>query len=249
MEISDVHEAHQCKISWLAVSKITTNEITAFSELLVWSDPSYDGWKEEGSWYCWGIGLACTNVPEQVVMMRYDRSDLVFGGKASSQGIRLWLRCVVFIGCFHCKLNHRTFSCVDYVANDERGVGLFGTVRSNTEALTTRPANKVLRWCSVCCLFDACMYVCVFDLGYHYPLLYQGLSVERVIFLDTRYACFKQILRERERERELVWSNSNTDAAAVDLILSIFDSPLVGCFTIFSFFMFFFNRSSGLRKF
>ena len=44
MEISDVHEAHECKISWLAVSKITTNEITAFSlsVLLLWSVPSYD---------------------------------------------------------------------------------------------------------------------------------------------------------------------------------------------------------------
>ena len=47
--------------------------------------------------------------------------------------------------CFHCKLNHRAFSCVDYVANKDRGVGLFGTVRSNTEALSTRPANEVLR--------------------------------------------------------------------------------------------------------
>ena len=46
--------------------------------------------------------------------------------------------------CFHCKLNN-AFSCVDYVANNERGVGLFGTVRSNTEALTTRPANEVPR--------------------------------------------------------------------------------------------------------
>ena len=43
----------------------------------------------------------------------------------------------------------------------------------------------------------------------------------------------KQILRERES----VWSNSNTDAASVDL--GIFDSSLVGCFMIYSFFMFF----------
>ena len=42
MEISDVHEAHECKISRLAVSKITTNENTTFSVLLVWSVPSYD---------------------------------------------------------------------------------------------------------------------------------------------------------------------------------------------------------------
>ena len=44
----------------------------------------------------------------------------------------------------------------------------------------------------------------------------------------------KQILR---LVRESVWSNSNTDAAAVDL--SIFYSPLEGCFTIYSFFVFF----------
>ena len=42
MKISYVHESHECKISRLAVSKITTNEITAFSVLLVWSVPSYD---------------------------------------------------------------------------------------------------------------------------------------------------------------------------------------------------------------
>ena len=29
--------------------------------------------------------------------------------------------------------------------NNEQRVGLFGTVRSNTEAMTTRPANEVLR--------------------------------------------------------------------------------------------------------
>ena len=58
--------------------------------------------------------------------------------------------------CFHC--NHRVFSCVDYVANNERGVGLFGIVRSSAEALTTRPANEVL-----CVVFlFACMYVCVY---------------------------------------------------------------------------------------
>ena len=45
--------------------------------------------------------------------------------------------------CFH--RNHRAFSCVDYVTNNERGVGLFGIVRSSAEALTTRPANEVLR--------------------------------------------------------------------------------------------------------
>ena len=46
--------------------------------------------------------------------------------------------------CFHCKLNHRAFSCVYYVANNEQEMGLFGAVRSNTEALTTRHANDVL---------------------------------------------------------------------------------------------------------
>ena len=45
--------------------------------------------------------------------------------------------------CFHC--NHRAFSCVDYVTNNEQRVGLFGIVRSSAEALTTRPANEVLR--------------------------------------------------------------------------------------------------------
>ena len=70
MKISDVHETHQCKISWLAVSKITTNEITAVSELVVWTISSYDVCKGEDSENCWGIGLACTNAPEQVVMMQ-----------------------------------------------------------------------------------------------------------------------------------------------------------------------------------
>ena len=46
--------------------------------------------------------------------------------------------------CFHCKLNHRAFSCVDYIANNEQEIGLFGTVTSSAEALTTRPANKVI---------------------------------------------------------------------------------------------------------
>ena len=58
MEISDVHEAHECKIRWLAVSKITTNEIIAFTVLLVCSVASYDAWKGEGSWDCRDIGLA-----------------------------------------------------------------------------------------------------------------------------------------------------------------------------------------------
>ena len=57
MGVSDVHEAHECKIRWLAVSKIT-NEIIAFTVLLVCSVPSYDAWKGEGSWDCRDIGLA-----------------------------------------------------------------------------------------------------------------------------------------------------------------------------------------------
>ena len=103
--------------------------------------------------------------------------------------------------CFHC--NHRVFSCVDYVANNERGVGLFGIVRSSAEALTTRPANEGL------CVWSSCLHVCMcvcvrFALRYHYALLYQGFSVEQVIFLDIS-SCSEpemramQILRERER--------------------------------------------------
>ena len=169
MEISDVHEAHQCKISWLAVSKITTNEIAAFSELLIWSVPSYDGWKGEGSWNCWGIGLACTNVPEQVVMMRYDRSNLVFGGKASYQCIRLWLRCVVFIvnwitGHFHVLITSQTTSeawaCL---------VPLDLILRHWPLGLQTKFSDDAL---CVVFLLPVCICVCVFDLAYHYPLLY-----------------------------------------------------------------------------
>ena len=65
--------------------------------------------------------------------------------------------------CFHCKLNHRLFSCVDYVANNEQGAGLFGTVRSCAEALTTKPATEQLELAdAVCVVFlFACMYVCV----------------------------------------------------------------------------------------
>ena len=64
--------------------------------------------------------------------------------------------------CFHCKLNHRAFSCVDYVANNERGVGLFGTVRSNTEALTARSAKEVSDD-ALCVVFllRVCMCVCL----------------------------------------------------------------------------------------
>ena len=62
--------------------------------------------------------------------------------------------------CFHCKLNHRAFSCVDYVPNNERGVGLFGTVRSNTDVLATRPANEVDDALCVVFLLHVCMCVC-----------------------------------------------------------------------------------------
>ena len=70
------------------------------------------------------------------------------------------------------------------------------------------------------------MYVCVFDFGYHYALLYQGFFVERVIFLDIS-SCSEPEMRAREilRERESVWLNSNTDAAALDL--SIFVSLML----------------------
>ena len=89
------------------------------------------------------------------------------------------------MSCFQCKLNHRVFSFVDYIANNERGVGLFGTIRSNSEALTAKPANEQLLHDALCVVFlFACMYVCVFEFGYHYALLYQGFSVGQVIFLE-----------------------------------------------------------------
>ena len=89
----------------------------------------------------------------------------------SYQCIRLSLRGVVFIvngitGHFH--------KLID-VANNERGVGLFGSVRSDsdTEALTTRPAKEQLLYDALCFVFlFACMYLCVFDFVYHYALLY-----------------------------------------------------------------------------
>ena len=55
-------------VDWLFL-KITTNEITAVSELVVWTKTSYEVCKAEGSGNCRGIGLACTNAPRQVVMM------------------------------------------------------------------------------------------------------------------------------------------------------------------------------------
>ena len=52
MEITDVHEAYECKISLLAVSKITTNEIAAVSVLVVWTISNYDVCKGEGTGNC-----------------------------------------------------------------------------------------------------------------------------------------------------------------------------------------------------
>ena len=149
--------------------------------------------------------------------------------------------------CFHC--NHRAFSCVDYVANNERGVGLFGIVRSSAEALTTRPAKGVLRWCSVCCLL-VCMYVCVCAFRFEVPLcifisglLFRASDIFRYLnLLRTRNACW-------ERERESILSNCNTDAAPVDLSIfvslplllwAVLQSTVSSCF---------FNRSSRWRMF
>ena len=152
--------------------------------------------------------------------------------------------------CFHC--NHRAFSCVDYIANNERGVGLFGIVRSSAEALTTRPANEVLRWCSVCCLL-VCMYVCVCVFRFEVPLcivisglLCRASDIFRYLkLLRTRNAC----RANPEREREGIWSNSNTDAAPVDLSIlislplllwTVLRSTVSSCF---------FNRSSRWSMF
>ena len=152
--------------------------------------------------------------------------------------------------CFHCKLNHRLLSCVDYVANNERGVGLFGIVRSSAEALTARPANEVLRWCSVCCLLVACMCVCIW---LWLPLciviswlLRRTSDIFRYLkLLRTRSAC------QANPERESVWSNSNTDAAAVDL--SIFVSLVLLLWALLrsrsTVSSCFFNGSSRWRKF
>ena len=68
----------------------------------------------------------------------------------------------------------------------------------------------------------SCMHVCVcvFDFGYHYALLYQGFSVERVIFLDIS-SCSEPKMRAKQILRESIWSNSNTAPAAVDLSISL----------------------------
>ena len=63
------------------------------------------------------------------------------------------------------------------------------------------------------------MYVCVcFALRYHYALLYQGFSLEQVIFSDIS-SCSEPEVRAMQilRGRESIWLNSNTDAAPVDL--------------------------------
>ena len=53
--------------------------------------------------------------------------------------------------------------------------------------------------CVLSSCLHVCVCVCVFDFGYHYALLYQGFSVELVIFLDISSCsepemCAKQIL-------------------------------------------------------
>ena len=62
--------------------------------------------------------------------------------------------------------------------------------------------------------------VCVLDFVYHYALLYQGFSVERVIFLDIS-SCSEPEMRAKQILRESNCSNSNTDAAAVDLSIFV----------------------------
>ena len=130
-------------------------------------------------------------------------------------------------------------------------MGLFGIVRSSAEALTTRPANEVL------CVWSSCLHVCMcvcvrFALRYHYALLYQGFSVEQVICLDIS-SCSEPEMRAmqilREREGESIWSNSNTDAAPVDL--SVFVSLPLLLWTVLRSIVSscFFNRSSRWRMF
>ena len=63
--------------------------------------------------------------------------------------------------------------------------------------------------------------VCVFDFGYHKCIVISGLlrrtsDIFRYLkLLRTRSAC------QANPERESVWSNSNTDAAAVDLSIFV----------------------------
>ena len=109
----------------------------------------------------------------------YDLSNLVFGVKASYQCIRLWLRCVVFIvnwitGHFHVLITSQTMS------EGWACLVLLDLI------LMCWPLGLQTKLMMLCVLSSCCMYVCVcvVDFGYHYALLYQGFSVERVIFLD-----------------------------------------------------------------
>ena len=80
--------------------------------------------------------------------------------------------------------------------------------------------------------------VCVFYFGYHYALLYQGFFVELVIFLDIS-SCSGPEVRARQILKESVWSNSNTDAAAVDLSIFVSLALLLWALLRSSFFIFF----------
>ena len=105
---------------------------------------------------------------------------------------------------------------------------------------------------TLCVVFlFACIYVCVcFALRYHYAFLYQVFYVEQVIFLDiSSWSELEIRVMQILRERESIWSNSNTDAAPVDL--SIFVSLPLLLWTIlrYQFLHVFFNRSSGWRMF
>ena len=89
-----------------------------------------------------------------------------------------------------------------------------------------------------------CVYV-RFALRYHYALLYQGFSVEQVIFLDIS-SCSEPEMRAMQilRERERAFGRTNTDAAPVDL--SIFVSLPLLLWTVLrsTVSSCFFNRSS-----
>ena len=125
----------------------------------------------------------------------------MFGVKESYQSIRLWLRCVVFIvitGHFHVLIKSQTMS-----EGWAYLVSLDLVMRHWPLGLQTKFSDDSLY---VVFLF-ACMYMCVcFALRYLYALLYQGISLEQVIFLVIS-SCTEpemralQILRlERERE-------------------------------------------------
>ena len=152
--------------------------------------------------------------------------------------------------CFHC--NHRVFSCVDYVA----------TMTEEWACLVL--LDRVLRhWplglqtkFSVCGLL-VCMYICVCVCTFRFEvplcivisgLLCRASDIFRYLkLLRSRNACHAN--PERERERESIWSNSNTDAAPVDL--SIFVSLPLLLWTVLrsTVSSCFFNRSSRWRMF